>query len=194
MVRTDGIRALVVDTLQSARPQASRFPLNPPLVRSFAPVVDTRARVLVLGSMPGVASLDADRYYAHPRNLFWPIMGALFGFDATLPYPERLARIGAAGVALWDVAGECVRPGSLDARIEAGSVVANDIAGLLARYPDITRVRFNGAAAETLFRRHALGTLDPVPDLLRLPSTSPAHAAMGFEAKLAAWRAGLERN
>lgn len=162
-----------------------------PRIRSFAPIVDIRSRVLVLGSMPGVASLDADRYYAHPRNLFWPITGALFGFDPTLPYEARLACLGANGVALWDVAGECVRPGSLDARIEAGSVVANDIGGLLARYPDIARIRFNGAAAEALFRRHVSQTLDPVPDLLRLPSTSPAHAALGFEAKLAAWRAGL---
>ncbi|WP_425497210.1 DNA-deoxyinosine glycosylase [Luteimonas flava] len=160
-------------------------------IRSFAPVVGDHARVLVLGSMPGVASLDADRYYAHPRNVFWPIVGALFGFDPALPYDARLAQLTARGVALWDVAGECVRPGSLDARIEAGSVVPHDIGGLLARYPGITRIRFNGAAAETLFRRHVLPTLDVVPDLLRLPSTSPAHAALGFEAKLAAWRAGL---
>lgn len=165
--------------------------MTTPRIRSFAPIVDAGSRVLVLGSMPGVASLDAERYYAHPRNLFWPIVGALFAFDPALPYGERLARLGASGVALWDVAGECVRPGSLDTRIEAGSVVPNDIAGLLARNPGITRIRFNGAAAEALFRRHVLPTLDPVPDLRRLPSTSPAHASMGFEAKLAAWREGL---
>jgi len=141
--------------------------------------------------MPGVASLEANRYYAHPRNLFWPIAGALFAFDPTLPYEARIARLGEAGIALWDVAGTCVRPGSLDARIEAGSVVANDIGGLLAAHPGITRVRFNGATAESLFRRHVLPTLDPVPELLRLPSTSPAHAALGFEAKLVAWRTGL---
>lgn len=160
-------------------------------IHSFAPVVSVHARVLVLGSMPGVASLDADRYYAHPRNLFWPIVGTLFGFDPALPYDARLTRLTACGVALWDVAGECVRPGSLDARIEAGSVVANDIVGLLARYRGITRIRFNGAAAETLFRRHVLPTLGSAPGLQRLPSTSPAYAAMGFEAKLAAWREGL---
>ncbi|MDR7194463.1 DNA-deoxyinosine glycosylase [Luteimonas terrae] len=160
-------------------------------IRSFAPIVGDGARVLVLGSMPGVASLDAHRYYAHPRNLFWPIVGALFGFDPSLPYDARLARLTARGVALWDVAGECVRPGSLDARIESGSVVPNDIGELLARYPGITQIRFNGAAADTMFRRHVSPTLDVVPDLLRLPSTSPAHAALGFEAKLAAWRAGL---
>jgi len=160
-------------------------------IRSFAPLVDAASRVLVLGSMPGVASLEADRYYAHARNQFWPIVGRLCGFDPALPYDTRLAHLRAHGIALWDVAGECIRPGSLDARIQAGSVSPNDIGGLLAHHPGIARVRFNGAAAEALFRRHVLPTLDPVPDLLRLPSTSPAHAAMGFEAKLAAWRTGL---
>lgn len=159
--------------------------------RSFAPIADDRARVLVLGSMPGVASLEAQRYYAHPRNLFWPIAGALFGFDPRLPYGQRISYLTAAGIALWDVVGECVRPGSLDARIEAGSVISNDIAALLARFPSITRVRFNGAAAETLFRRHVAPTLTASPDLRRLPSTSPAHAALGFDAKLAQWRKGL---
>ncbi|MEN5048344.1 DNA-deoxyinosine glycosylase [Luteimonas sp. TWI1415] len=161
------------------------------MLRSFAPVVGPGARVLVLGSMPGVASLEASRYYAHPRNLFWPIMGALFDAGPELPYAQRLARLQQAGIALWDVAGECVRPGSLDARIEAGSVVANDIAGLLAAHPGIDRIRFNGSAAQTLFRRHVLPALPRVPDLARLPSTSPAHAALRFDAKLAAWRTGL---
>jgi len=167
------------------------MPPDAPPVRSFAPAADSRARVLVLGSMPGLASLHAGRYYAHPRNLFWPIVGALFGFDPGLPYAERMRHLGDAGVALWDVIGECVRPGSLDTRIRAASVVPNDVGALLARYPSITRVRFNGVAAETLFRRHVLPTLTSMPDLQRLPSTSPAHAAMNFDAKLVAWRAGL---
>ncbi|KLJ01347.1 DNA-deoxyinosine glycosylase [Luteimonas sp. FCS-9] len=165
--------------------------MSDPVLHSFAPVVAPGARVLVLGSMPGVASLDAGRYYAHPRNLFWPIMGALFDAGPDVDYARRLARLQAAGVALWDVASQCVRPGSLDARIEAGSVVANDIAGLLAAHPGIDRIRFNGSAAQALFRRHVLPTLATVPDLARLPSTSPAHAAMRLEDKLAAWRAGL---
>lgn len=154
-------------------------------------MADASARVLVLGSMPGLASLDAARYYAHPRNLFWPITGALLGFDPQLPYAQKLGHLTAAGIALWDVVGECVRPGSLDARIEAASVVPNDIAALLVRFPSISHIRFNGAAAETLFRRHVTPTLPTTPTLLRLPSTSPAHAAMDFEAKLGAWRAGL---
>ncbi len=164
-------------------------PMQP--VRSFPPVIAPGARLLVLGSMPGDASLAAQRYYAHPRNLFWPIMGALLGAGPELDYTARLTRLTDAGVALWDVAGECIRPGSLDARIRARSVVANDLPGLLAAHPGITRLCFNGAAAEALFRRHVLPHLDPPPRWVRLPSTSPAHAAMPFADKLAAWRAGL---
>ncbi len=161
-------------------------------VRSFPPVVAPGARVLVLGSMPGHASLSAQRYYAHPRNLFWPIMGALFEAGPELAYAARLRRLQACGIALWDVAGECVRPGSLDARIRADTVVANDIAGLLDAHPGIQRLCFNGATAETLFRRHVLPTLAAPPECVRLPSTSPAHASMGFAAKLEAWRSGLD--
>lgn len=174
---------------RSSQPRG--IPADAARVRSFAPVADAGARVLVLGSMPGVASLGAAQYYAHPRNLFWPIMGSLLGFDAGLPYAQKMRHLGAAGIALWDVIGECVRPGSLDTRIDARSVVPNDIGVLLACRPSITRIRFNGAAAEALFRRHVAPGLAATPDLQRLPSTSPAHAAMGFEAKLAAWRAGL---
>ena len=163
----------------------------PAPVRSFPPVVRADARVLVLGSMPGDASLAAARYYAHPRNLFWPIMGALAGAAPELDYDTRLKRLQAAGIALWDVIAECVRPGSLDARIRAGSIVVNDLPGLLARHPGIERVCCNGATADALFRRHVLPKLAPSPQVVRLPSTSPAHAAMGFAEKLAAWRAGL---
>lgn len=162
-----------------------------PPVRSFPPVIADDARVLVLGSMPGHASLTAHRYYAHPRNLFWPIMGALFEAGPALDYDTRLLRLQAAGIALWDVAGECVRPGSLDARIRADTVVPNDIPGLLDAHPGIRRICFNGATAEALFRRHVLPAIPTPPEHVRLPSTSPAHAAMSFDAKLEAWRAGM---
>lgn len=140
--------------------------------------------------MPGAASLAAGQYYAHPRNAFWPIMGALFGAGPELPYADRLQRLNAAGVALWDVIAACERTGSLDSAIAADSVEANDFARLFRACPHIEQVFFNGSAAETAFRRHVQGRIAlPALRLTRLPSTSPAHAARGFEAKLAAWQA-----
>nr|WP_286206613.1 DNA-deoxyinosine glycosylase [Thauera linaloolentis] len=158
---------------------------------SFAPAARTDARVLVLGSMPGAASLAAAQYYAHPRNAFWPIMGALFGAGPALPYAERLARLNAAGVALWDVIAACERSGSLDSAITPASIEANDFARLFRESPAIGHVFFNGTTAETSFRRHVLNrvALPSGLQFTRLPSTSPAHAALGPEAKLAAWQA-----
>lgn len=159
-------------------------------MRSFPPVFRTDARVLVLGSMPGTASLAAAQYYAHPRNAFWPIMGALFGAGPQLPYADRLDRLVAAGVALWDVIGSCARDGSLDSAIAPDSVVPNDFAALFAACPQLSAVFFNGGAAETAFRRHVQRAAGSPPlRLARLPSTSPAHAARSFDAKLEAWQA-----
>ena len=159
-------------------------------VSSFAPVARADARVLVLGSMPGVASLTAVRYYAHPHNRFWPIMGALVGATPALPYEQRLQRLIAAGIALWDVLASCERAGSLDAAIRAP--LANDFAGFFAAHPRVSTVLFNGAQAEASFRRLVLpGLSAPPPALRRLPSTSPANASQRPEDKLAAWREGL---
>ncbi|WP_101926959.1 DNA-deoxyinosine glycosylase [Luteimonas rhizosphaerae] len=163
----------------------------PAAVRSFPPIVADGARVLILGSMPGEASLAAGRYYAHPRNLFWPILGALTGAGPEDAYGMRVARLQQAGIALWDVIAECVRPGSLDARIRAGSVVLNPLPAFLARHPSITLVCCNGATADTLFRRHVLPQLATPPTCVRLPSTSPAHAALGLAAKRDAWQAAI---
>ncbi|MFO1344989.1 MAG: DNA-deoxyinosine glycosylase [Rhodocyclaceae bacterium] len=161
-------------------------------VESFPPIVAPGARVLILGSMPGVASLSAGQYYAHPRNAFWPILGALCGFAATAPYAERVLALQAAGVAVWDVLQSCVRPGSLDTAIERSSEVPNDIAGLLSDQPGIRCIAFNGGTAEAAFRRHVPADVVGGLRLLRLPSTSPANAAWSFERKLAAWSAAFE--
>lgn len=155
-------------------------------VRSFAPVARGDARVLVLGSMPGEESLRRREYYAHPRNAFWRIAGALWGFDAGVPYAERLEALQRAGVALWDVLGSCRRKGSLDADIE--DAVPNDLPGLLAKCPGVRTIGCNGGAAFAALKRF-------FPELgaraARLPSTSPA-AAMWREAeKLAMWREAL---
>ncbi len=160
------------------------------LLQGFPPVAAVDARVLILGSMPGVASLRAVEYYAHERNAFWQIMGDLLGARRQLPYAERLRKLQAAGIALWDVMASCERHGSLDSDIVASSVVANDFPAFFAVHRKIERIFFNGAAAETSFRRHVLPLLVESDFYLqRLPSTSPAHAARGYPEKLAAWRA-----
>ncbi|MEG2804085.1 DNA-deoxyinosine glycosylase [Stenotrophomonas sp.] len=148
-------------------------------------------RVLVLGSMPGVASLQAARYYAHPRNRFWPLMQALCGVDAGLPYAARLAALNAAGVGVWDVIGQCQRRGSLDAAIVRGSEVANPIAALMARLPHLQAVACNGAAAHQAFVRFIAPALAPAHAALAvwsLPSTSPANAAWPLARLQAAWQ------
>ena len=158
-------------------------------LQGFPPVALDHAHTLILGSMPGAASLSAREYYAHPRNAFWPLVGELLGFDPGLPYAQRLARLTTAGYALWDVLGACRRSGSLDSAIEPGSLEVNPIAGFLAVHPSIDRVFFNGSAAETLFRRHVMPTLDNrALACRRLPSTSPAHASRTLEQKACAWR------
>lgn len=159
------------------------------LIYSFPPVATPAAHTLILGSMPGSASLLAKQYYAHPRNLFWPILGELIGAHPDLPYPLRLHRLTSAGIALWDVLQRCEREGSLDTRIDSQSIVPNDFATFFDHHPAIRRVFFNGTMAETVFRRHVLQTLPPLPlRYHRLPSTSPANAAFSFARRLEAWQ------
>ena len=159
-------------------------------IRSFAPIADRRARVLILGSMPGIRSLQARQYYAHPQNAFWRILCDLMGIDRSAPYQKRIRTLKSARIALWDVLHSCMRDGSLDTRIE--TEVANDFDAFFARHPGITHVFFNGAKAETSFRRHVHGWIDTRLRYARLPSTSPAHASMPYPRKLAAWRVILD--
>jgi double-stranded uracil-DNA glycosylase len=161
-------------------------------VQSFAPVIGERPRILILGSMPGVASLDAVQYYAHPRNAFWPIMAELFRIDASVDYAQRIAQISEAPVILWDTLRRCYRPGSLDASIARDSVEANDIPALLEEYSGVRVVACNGASSANYFRKLVSARISPSIELLQMPSTSPANAAMNFEQKLAAWRRLLE--
>lgn len=160
------------------------------LSHGFPPVANKDARLLILGSLPGEASLRAGQYYANERNAFWRIMGDLIGAGPALPYAQRLERLAAAGIALWDVIAACERYGSLDADIVNTSVCVNDFPAFFAVHRSIERVFFNGGTAETSFRRHVLPRLSGVNlQLTRLPSTSPAHAARGYGEKLAAWSA-----
>ena len=165
----------------------------PVRVHGFAPIAGPDARVLVLGSMPGVASLRAGKYYGHARNAFWPIMAQLFGFDATAPYPLRVAALQQNGIALWDVLAACVRPGSLDSDIDTDSIRFNDFDTFLRAHPGLLRVCFNGAKAHAVFRRQVLPALAVAPafDMVQLPSTSPAFAGMAFIDKCRIWRQHL---
>jgi len=165
----------------------------PRLIYGFPPIARANARILVLGSMPSVASLAAGEYYAHPRNRFWPIVAEIFGFDACAPYARRKAALTKSGIALWDVVASCRREGSLDSAIDEDSLLANDFAGFLAAHRRIARVCFNGRKAEAAWRRHVLPqwAVQPALEYRLLPSTSPAHAGMGYRSKLRLWRSAL---
>jgi len=155
-------------------------------IRSFLPVATSEARVLILGSMPGITSLTAGQYYAHPRNAFWRIMGKLFGAGPEKPYDERLRILNARGIALWDVLDSCVRPGSLDSNI--GNETPNDFVNFFASHTRITHVGLNGGKTAALFKRYAAPAFPARTIVKGLPSTSPAYAAMSFERKFAEWR------
>lgn len=155
---------------------------TPPKLLGLAPVVAADTRVVVLGSFPGIASLRSQQYYGHPRNQFWPLLSAIWGEDlAGMAYPRRLQAMLARGLGLWDVHA-CHREGSLDSAIQAAE--PNDIAGLLQHAPGLAALGHNGGESARAMRHTACLGL-PVA---RLPSTSPAHAAMNFDRKLAAWR------
>jgi double-stranded uracil-DNA glycosylase len=158
--------------------------MTEPMREGLPPVVGDGARVLILGSFPSERSLVASEYYANRRNQFWPLLGAVFGFDADLPYAQRIAAVVQHGVALWDVVQSCRRVGSMDAKIDRKSLVINDFEELLATNPAIERVFVNGLTAFDLFERHVATTLFAV----RLPSSSGA-MTMSFADKLAQWSA-----
>jgi hypoxanthine-DNA glycosylase len=153
------------------------------------PVIARGTRLVVLGSFPGAASLAAGRYYAHPRNQFWPLLSALWGVDLlTLAYPKRLAELRRRGLGLWDVYASCEREGSLDAAIRGAAL--NDLASLKRRAPGLQAVAHNGGESA----RHARHTEVLGFAVHRVPSTSPANASWSFDRKLAAWRAVFEQH
>jgi len=162
----------------------------------FPPIADAEARVLVLGSLPGRKSLEVGQYYAQPHNAFWKIMGPLFGAEPALPYARRLVRLRAHGVVVWDVLAAGERDGSLDSAIVRSSIVVNDFAAFFAGHRRIGLICFNGTTAAALFRRHVRPSLAPewaAVETRVLPSTSPAHASLRLEHKLARWAAVLDR-
>lgn len=155
-------------------------------LQGLPPVADARTRVLILGSFPGVASLQAQQYYAHPRNLLWPLLAALWPQHPQpdrADYAARCEWLLARGLGLWDVYDSCQRQGSLDSAIRAPQV--NDFAGLRVRCPLLTAAAHNGAeSAKHAPQLEALGL-----HIYALPSTSPANASWSWQRKLHAWHA-----
>lgn len=152
--------------------------------RSFPPVVDARTRLLILGSLPGEASLAAGRYYAHPQNAFWRLLGGVIGSDlAGLDYAARLEALLAHRIGLWDVVAGATRQGSLDGAIRDAE--ANDLPALAATLPDLCAIAFNGKTAAKLGRL-ALGASRLT--LIDLPSSSPAYT-LALNGKAARWAA-----
>lgn len=160
---------------------------NDKLLTGLDPVLRPDTRILILGSFPGAQSLAAAQYYAHPRNQFWKLVGALVGEDLyALPYAQRLERLLAHRIGLWDVLGACEREGSLDSAIRQPA--ANDFERLRTLCPQLDTVGFNGQASGKFAPQFAQAGYRTVV----LPSSSPAHMAMTFEQKLAVWRQLVE--
>jgi hypoxanthine-DNA glycosylase len=157
--------------------------MTEPMREGLPPVIDDRARVLLLGSFPSERSLATGEYYANRRNQFWPLMAAVFDFDADLPYLDRVDAVTSHGVALWDVVHSCRRAGSMDAKIDRTTLVTNDFGALLGQHQGIQRIFVNGLTALELFERHVETELPAV----RLPSSSGA-LPMSFADKLIRWR------
>ncbi len=160
-------------------------------VHSFPPVTDKSVTKLILGSMPGKASLAANQYYAHPRNVFWPVMQTVMSVRSDLPYVMRCKALTQNKVALWDVLKMCTRTGSLDSDIVESSIVPNDFESFLRAHSRIRAIFFNGAKAQSIFARHVIPNLSSAfagIALTRLPSTSPANASISLADKVAQWK------
>lgn len=167
---------------------APQDPCTPLPSGGLEPVEGKNPEILILGSFPSIKSLRHTEYYGNPQNHFWKIMEALFGIDPTLPYPARIERVKENHIALWDVVGSCVRPGSADARISGAAF--NDIAGFARARPTLQLIALNGSTAARFYSRSA-GDI-AVPSVT-LPSTSPANARMTIQDKIRCWSVILER-
>ena len=165
-------------------------------VSSFPPQVGADCRVLILGTVPSLRSLQLRQSYGHAQNFFWPLMGELFDAGPDLQYHERIARLHARGVGIWDVLKHCEREGSLDSSIVAASEVPNAIPWLLRRHPETRAIALNGGKAQQAFRRHIAPQLSvdlrERVEILALPSTSPANASVTRAEKRRRWSALLQ--
>ncbi|AZA77250.1 DNA-deoxyinosine glycosylase [Chryseobacterium sp. G0186] len=156
-------------------------------ISSFPPLIDDQSEILILGSIPGVKSLEKQQYYAHPQNKFWKIILELLNEEFTEDYPARLEILKKHHIALWDVIDSCERKGSLDSEIK--NEEANQIAELLDKHPNIKAIFSNGGKSFKSLQK-LLGKNYKLPIFL-LPSTSPLHT-ISFERKLEEWKQILE--
>ena len=165
--------------------------------QGFTPILGNAPKVLILGSMPSVKSLEQQQYYGNPQNSFWWIMSELLNFDSHLPYLQRSEILIKNRIAVWDVIQACHRPGSLDSAIDNSSIQANDLSQFFNDHTSIKLVIFNGQAAHKIFKKHVLHKQVKrsaikesifTGDYLILPSTSPANAATSKAKKLDKWR------
>ncbi len=160
----------------------------------FSPIVGKNAQTLILGSMPGMKSLQEHQYYAHPRNAFWPIMANLLNFDNTINYSSKVQQLIHHHISVWDVLNSCVRPGSLDHHIDDKTSIPNHFNLFFQQNPHIKLIVFNGGKAEQIFVSAILPELKEnfclIPRL-RMPSTSPAHASISFVQKQQKWLQAL---
>lgn len=155
--------------------------------KSFSPSVNENCKVLILGSMPGVKSLDEQQYYAHPQNRFWKLMGVFCDCEnlPKMEYQDKLQTLLDNGFALWDVIKSCNRDGSLDSNIQ--NEKPNDIPKLLKKYPNIKTICLNGNKSYSEFKKHFSQLLTEYR-CLKLPSTSPANARYNLETLYDEWR------
>ena len=165
------------------------------MLTGLAPLISSQTRLLILGSFPGVASLQAQQYYGHPQNQFWPVLSALLGnIYASSPidpgassYQIRSDWLLSKKLGVWDVYASCEREGSLDSKIR--QPLLNDFSTLKTLCPDLQAIAHNGGESF----KHAKHTQNLGVPVFKLPSTSPANASWSFERKLAAWREVFEK-
>jgi len=156
------------------------------MISSFEPIIDKDCKILILGTMPGVKSLEKQEYYGHERNAFWKIIYSLFQNELKSEYSQKKAFLLEHNIALWDVLKSCYREGSSDSNIK--NPIPNDFGELFKQYPNIKAIYFNGEPAEKLYKRFVSKALGDIKILLyRLPSTSPANA-IKFEQKYEQWK------
>ena len=172
--------------------------MSQPILLGLPPVFPESMHTLVLGSLPGTASLRQVQYYAHPRNAFWHIMATTFGWPADLAYSDRLERLKGRGIGLWDVIEQASRLGSLDSAIEITGLQTNPLAALITSRSELKVICFNGKKAYQVFRSSVMPDIDPkrgsLLSIFILPSTSPAHAALSWDQKAQQWQQALVRD